>query len=194
MIKNIIFDLGGVILDTEVKKSIAAFASLDINFPKVATPEFWNSLDDFSKSICTSTLKLVTNQQIETAWIALLGDFNARRMTFLENLSQNYFLYLFSNTDAIHSKAFEEKCRIQMHRKLGSYFKQTFYSQNIMLRKPNIFAFKKVIQLANIKPEETLFIDDKIENVKGARQAGLYAYHLRTELSQLNINKLVSEL
>lgn len=194
MIKNIIFDLGGVILDIEVKKSIAAFASLDINFSKVTTPEFWNSLDDFSKSICTSTLKLVTNQQIETAWIALLGGFNARRMTFLENLSQNYFLYLFSNTDAIHTKAFEEKCRIQMHRKLGSYFKQTFYSQNIMLRKPNIFAFKKVIQLANTKPEETLFIDDKIENVKGARQAGLYAYHLRTELSQLNINKLVSEL
>lgn len=202
MIKNIIFDLGGVILDTEVKKSIAAFASLDINFPKVATPEFWKnlnaigsySLGDFSKSICTSTLKHVTNQQIETAWIALLIDFNARRMTFLENLSQNYFLYLFSNTDAIHTKAFEEKCRIQMHRKLGSYFKQTFYSQNIMLRKPNVFAFKKVIQLANIKPEETLFIDDKIENVKGARQAGLYAYHLRTELSQLNINKLVSEL
>lgn len=87
MIKNIIFDLGGVILDTEVKKSIAAFASLDINFPKVATPEFWNSLDDFSKSICTSTLKLVTNQQIETAWIALLGDFNARRMTFLESIN-----------------------------------------------------------------------------------------------------------
>lgn len=95
MIKNIIFDLGGVILDTDVKKSIAAFALLDINFPKVATPEFWKnlnaigsySLGDFSKSICTSTLKRVTNQQIETAWIALLGDFNARRMTFLESIN-----------------------------------------------------------------------------------------------------------
>lgn len=201
-IKNIIFDLGGVILDTDFKKSVVAFSSLGINFQEIATLNFWEelntlgsySLSDFANNIRKYTSAQFTNQQIEIAWTALLGDFSSQRMALLKMLSQNYSLYLFSNTDAIHTKKFEEKCRMQMHHELRDYFKEIFYSQDIKLRKPNISAFQKVIQLANIIPAETLFIDDKLENVQAARKAGLYAHHHQTELSQLDIIALINNL
>jgi len=201
-IKNIILDLGGVILDTDFKKSIVAFSSLGINFQEIATFDFWEelnafgsySLNDFADTIRKYTDVQVTNRQIEVAWTALLGDFNPQRMALLKMLSQNYSLYLFSNTDAIHTKTFEEKCRMQMHHELRDYFKKTFYSQDIKLRKPNVTAFQKVIQLADIVPAETLFIDDKLENVQAARKAGLYAHHHQTELSQLDIIRLINNL
>ena len=202
MIKNIIFDLGGVILDVDFKKTLDAFSALGIDFPQIAKPDFWEglnqlgsySLNDFASSIRRQTNTEITNQEIELAWTVLLGDFKAQRMTLLEKLSQNYSLYLFSNTDAIHTKTFEEKCRLQTGHELGDYFVQTFYSQNIKIRKPNLSAFQKVIQLANIKPEETLFIDDKLENVEAARKAGLYAYHHQTELAQLDIATIIKNL
>lgn len=187
MIKNIIFDLGGVILETDFQRSAHAFAELDIDIHQVMTAAFWQELDrrsdaytlaQFSDHIRKYAFKNPTDAEIEKAWIALLGDFDSDRMAFLTELSKDYQLYLFSNTDAILTKAFEKKCREQCGRPLESYFKQIYYSQNLGLRKPDIKAFQKVLRLSNLIPYETLFIDDRAENVEAARKTGMTAYQL----------------
>ncbi|MGX7010269.1 HAD family hydrolase [Lactococcus cremoris] len=186
-IKNIIFDLGGVILDIDAEKTQQAFEALGIDIWQVATADFWKrlnaignySLTQFSDLIRQETQKEVSDEEVEQAWTALLCDFDEQRMNFLTELSKTYQLYLFSNTDEIHTKAFENKCLTQFDRELSSYFTQVFYSQRLGLRKPDVRAFEKVLLLSKLTAEETLFVDDKGENCAAARSVGLHAFQLQ---------------
>ena len=198
------FDLGGVILDNDFSKSITAFAKLGVDIAEiVSSTDFWQELDnndnytlaEFSTQLRKYSPAQPSDTEIEQAWTALLTDFLPERMALLEKLAQHYKLYLFSNTDAIHVKCFEEKCRQQFHRELSSYFMQVFYSNELGLRKPDPASFEKVLAEANILPQETLFIDDKLENVASARQVGLFAYQLIAPetLLDLDFAKIIGE-
>ena len=198
MIKNIIFDLGGVILEIDKNKTISAFENLGINFHQIIAIEFWEdlntkfsgaySLSQFSEKIRHESNTKISNEEIEKAWVALLGNFDLEKMRWLKSLSKNYKLFLSSNTDSIHVKEFEKKCLEQCGKPLESYFEQTYYSNKLLLRKPDSKSFDKVIKLSNILPDETIFIDDKLENVEAARKSGLFAHQLTSpsKLTQLN--------
>ena len=84
-----------------------------------------------------------------------------------------------SNTNAIHVPAFE---RIIAEDNGIADFKALFdgayYSCEMGLRKPDAEAFHHVLSRHGAEPARTLFIDDSIQHVLGARAAGLRADHL----------------
>ena len=190
-IRNIVFDLGNVIINIDPDLTLQKFRALGVgNFDemytimrqtdvfdrldtgKISLPEFRHAIRDFSK------LSLA-DEQIDAAWCAMLLDFPEKHVKLLQQLrAAEYKLYLLSNTNEMHVTYFTEYLIQQFGRDLLSeLFDRTFYSHQIGFRKPNRKAYEYVLQTEGLKPAETLFIDDLEINVMGARQTGIQAYH-----------------
>lgn len=62
------------------------------------------------------------------------------------------------------------------------------------MRKPDPDSFRMILSENNLNPDETLFIDDSLKHVEGARLAGLHAIHLTEDRSLLNIENDIQEI
>jgi putative hydrolase of the HAD superfamily len=189
-VKNIIFDLGGVIINLNYQLTRKAFEILGVaNFNDLYTQHHANPLfeqlevgaiepEAFYEALREATGLALSNDQLETAWNAMLLDFPAERLQWLDQIKNKYNIYLFSNTNAIHYKAFtsiyaQTAPLIGLNTDFNHFFKTAYYSHTLGQRKPELAAFEAVIQDANLDPAQTLFIDDTISNIEGAQKAGL---------------------
>lgn len=187
-IKNIIFDLGGVILDINYQATIDAFAQLGIsNFSKLYSQKSQQKLfdqfetghvssKDFVKGIQQMHSAQVSNELIVKAWNAMLKGVKKNKLDYIKSLRNQYHTILLSNTNEIHISAFEEE---MSHKELLTQFKSCFekiyYSSRMGLRKPHAICFEKVLTEQQFNPKETLFIDDSIQHIEGAKGCGIKA-------------------
>jgi glucose-1-phosphatase len=189
--KNIIFDLGGVLLDIDYQKTINAFEKLGLKdfetmFSQFKADELFEKLEtghiseaDFYTAIKKRAELPLTNEQIEQAWNALILNFRIESFVFLEKLSAKYKLYLLSNTNSIHLKHFKKLFTQQTGKPLlDAYFIKAWYSNKIGLRKPNEDIFEFVLKEESLKAAETLFIDDTWMNIDAAKKLGFKTHHL----------------
>ena len=192
-IKNIIFDLGGVLLNLDFVGSRNAFVKLGIPqiddlFSNTTEDTFWKKYETgrlTDEEFVAEARKLAINgtsdEDIITAWNSMLLDFPMERVEFLDKLKERYRLFLFSNTNSIHLQSFQKSFREVHNRELDSLFERAWYSHVINRRKPNVEAFQYILEEAGLHAPETLFIDDSLANVEGARLAGLQAHHLKPD-------------
>lgn len=191
-IKNIIFDLGGVIIDIDPMLSVNAFAELsgqDIGLENIF-PEEDNffldyelgniSSDGFVEAIQkTCGCREIKYEDVRYAWCALIGGIDMRRFETLDKLKGNYRTFVLSNTNAFHIERVHEIFpTVETGREFESYFEKCFYSQDMHMHKPDREIYEAVIAATGINPAETLFIDDRAVNFSGATEAGLRTYHL----------------
>ncbi len=204
-IKNIVFDLGGVLLDIDYQRSVEAFQKLGIeNFEKMFSQyhasELFEKLErgevseaDFYTAIKKRITTGVTEAEIEAACNALILDFRIQSLEFLEELTATYKLYLLSNTNSIHVKFFKELFTSQTGKpSLDIYFTKAWYSNEIGLRKPGPEIFEFILQEENLNAAETLFIDDTLDNIKTAQKLGFKTHHLlpTERIESLDIDSL----
>lgn len=200
-IKNIIFDLGGVLLDIDIKLAIPAFSKIGItlgdNFDdleKLKVFELFEkgTMDTFSfrNELRKWTDKPLSDGEIDKAWNSIIIDFPDERIKLLNSLKSKYRIYLLSNTNEIHEKYYDEMVKNRTGNSIRALFQNVYYSHVIHLRKPDIEAFQYIIRDCNLNPKETLFIDDFINNIKAAKKTGLHTRHLKAgeELSELLID------
>ncbi len=213
-IKNIIFDYGGVIIDVDYFRTQKAFEKLGVaHFDEQYSQLRQQPLfDDFETGkISENTFREELNKQlgrsfstekIDEAWNAMLLGIREDRLTLLKDLYSRYDLYLLSNTNLIHLK-YITKYLIRTYQRtdLEGYFKKIYYSFVIGLRKPHPEIFNRVISENNLRPAETLFIDDSLHNVEAAKALGFIAvcyqpsYDLRSFVeSSLNQNLDLQEM
>lgn len=190
-IHNIIFDLGGVLLNIHPRSTIDAFGQLGMEQligDKGLTYEheiFYLmeqgkvTPDEFRDGVRRLIPAQVTDEQIDRAWNAMLIDFPQIRVRLLQRLAQGFDLYLFSNTNAIHVERYFDIFRKAHGFEVATLFKQLFHSNEVGFRKPSEESFREIIRLAGIDPQQTLFIDDSIHNVEGAIACGLKGYWLQ---------------
>ncbi|QEH40006.1 HAD family phosphatase [Chitinophaga sp. XS-30] len=199
-IKHIIFDLGGVILNIDYKRTEQAFTALGVkDFSSLysqfnATPLFEDletgrvENDAFVTAMLPYLPEGTTPEAITGAWNAMLLDFPLARLQLLQQLRQHYSLYLLSNTNAIHLAAFNailEKSRGIPS--LDEFFDKSYYSHQIGYRKPEKEAYQVILDENNLQPAETLFIDDTLPNVEAARELGIRAIHLQAPRTILDV-------
>jgi putative hydrolase of the HAD superfamily len=198
-IKNILFDLGGVILDINVRATQQKFYELGLPALFMQYPE--NMLTDLFFKYETGKLSTsqyrdevrrvsgleVSDEKIDDAWNAMLVGIPAQRTALIARLKERYKLYMLSNTCALHAPVFEkmylEAAGVPMHQ----VFNKLYYSFEIGFHKPDLEAWKYVIRDARIKPEETLFLDDNIHNIKASQELGFQAIHIHERTSLLNL-------
>lgn len=190
--KNIIFDLGGVLLDIDYQKTIDAFEELGIeHFEKMFSQTHANELfqklergevseDDFYAAIQTRIKGPVTREKMEAACNALILQFRIESFDFLEKLAANYNLYLLSNTNSIHLRFFKDLFTRQTGKpSLDAYFRKAWYSHEIGFRKPGAEIFEFILQEGGLLlAAETVFIDDTLSNIETAQSMGFKTHHL----------------
>jgi putative hydrolase of the HAD superfamily len=191
-IKNIIFDLGGVLLDIDFKKTRDAFIASGVkDFDAYFQQSFSNPLFadfekglikpiDFFEAFRNETAIHITDEIIINNWNALLGDFRKDSMHYIAALKKNYRVFLFSNTNIIHFEAF----MILFEQQIGAghfhdYFEKAYYSHEMNLRKPDVESFEFIIRENNLLENDTLFVDDTLKNIEGAKAAGLHTLWLQ---------------
>lgn len=186
MIKNIIFDLGGVILNIDYNLSSEAFKKLGIgNFDEVYSQASQSMLFDKLETGKISAAKFrnqlreisgldLNDNEIDDAWNKMLLDLPAYRIEILKKAATKYRTFLFSNTNIIHLEAYT-KDLLKEHNieSLNHLFEKAYYSHEMGMRKPNVEAFNEIINQNNLNKEETLFIDDSIQHIEGAKEAGI---------------------
>ncbi|MGZ3864120.1 MAG: HAD family hydrolase [Bacteroidia bacterium] len=191
VIKNIIFDLGGVILDIDYNLTEQAFKKLGCkNFGEIYSKAKQTTLfDDFEEGKIDEAaffFKLknlaalnVSINELKNAWNAMLIALPERNFELLKSLQNKYRVFLLSNTNETHVKKFVSIIDESFgFNNFAGLFEQTYYSSRIGLRKPNAECFELVLSENNLKPEETVFIDDSIQHVEGAKKTGIQAHWL----------------
>ena len=198
-IKNIVFDLGGVLVDLDFKAAInglqkAGFANVKEQlqtlhqggiFQKFELGEM--SADEFRTAIRENSTVELTDEEVDNLWTAMLLEIPREKLELILDLRGKYMVYLLSNTNSIH---WDYVCKNAFNYRgfrVKDYFEETFLSYEMHLAKPNKAIFEKVLQDANLLPEETLFIDDSEANCKAAEEVGIHAhhYHIGDDLSKV---------
>jgi glucose-1-phosphatase len=195
-IKNIIFDLGGVLFKIDYSKTKNAFIDLGIeNFDELYKQNFSNELFtkleigsiselDFYDEFRTITNSKISNAQIKTAWNSLLLHFWEDRIAWLNVINKKYKIFLFSNTNKIHYDCFINIYQQQFATNdFSSFFINDYYSHTMGMRKPNVASYQFIINQQQLIANETLFIDDTLDNIKGASLAGLQTLHLTSDIN-----------
>lgn len=191
MIDTILFDLGGVLIDVDYHRTADAFNALGFDgfeaiYSKAQQDHLFDGFEigalspsEFRARIRSLHGNGITDEQVDHCWNAMLGRIPQERIDLVHRLKERYRVLLLSNTNAIHVPAFE---RIIAEDNGIADFKALFdgayYSCEMGLRKPDVAAFHHVLSRHAAEPARTLFIDDSIQHVVGAREAGLSAEHL----------------
>ena len=198
-IKNIVFDLGGVLVDLDFKAAInglqqAGFANVKEQllafdrggiFQKFEVGEI--TADEFRAAIRENSTVTLTDEEVDNLWNLMLLEIPREKLELILELRSKYMVYLLSNTNAIH---WDYVCKNAFNYRgfrMEDYFEETFLSFEMHLAKPDKAIFEKVLSEANLLPEETLFIDDSEANCKAAQEVGIHAhhYHIGDDLSKI---------
>ena len=189
-IKNIIFDLGGIFLNIDFSKTEKAFADLGVQFNDFYSQHHASELfelletgkispEEFHDSFVEETGLHLSYEELKNAWTALLVDFPIERLQWLQEIGKRYKIFLFSNTNKIHYDVFTEMFHEQTgFEDFNRLFVKTYYSHEMGLRKPYPESYLYILNEQQLRPEETLFIDDTLKNIEGAKQVGLQTIHL----------------
>jgi len=194
-IKNLIFDLGGVILDLSVDQTMEQFSALSgLDKQKVkdlyaSTPGFEDYekglMDDkdFRDFVRNVFAVQSSDEEIDTCWTAMLLGLPIGKLNLLQSLKKNFSVYLLSNTNNIHLNYINQIMLpgiTDAGNSLDSYFHRAYYSHVMKKRKPNADIFEQVLNENSLLAHETLFLDDNLPNIEGAKQLGIQTVHVIT--------------
>ncbi|MFD0794381.1 HAD family hydrolase [Mucilaginibacter litoreus] len=189
-IKNIIFDYGNVIFTIDFKKAQLAFKELGINDPD----DFFGhrqqdqifdrfdrgevTADEFREYVREKTGNpAITNQQIDDAWNSLLIGIAPGNHELLLKFKEKYRTFLLSNINAIHYTYIMNYLKSDFGFNDNEHlFEKTYYSHLIGKRKPQTDIFEQVLSENNLRPEETLFIDDSPQHLEAAKTLGINTF------------------
>ena len=201
-IKVIFFDIGGVLLHIHPDKMISHISDITgLSYEKVRLSFPEKSHDIYEKGQMTNqewfqTFKSALPHNsglMETefwdAWAMILGE-ESKVIDILLELKKYYKIWLLSNTNPKHIQ--DELDNKYVFPKLVD---GAIYSYDVGLRKPDKSIYIKACELAKVNPAESVFIDDLIENIDGAKKVGIKGIHytdiekLKKNLKQLGIIK-----
>lgn len=193
IIKNIIFDFGGVIIDIDYWRSIKAFIDMGYdNFDKIysqaSQAEIFDkidkgiiSADEFRSELMKFFPPDTTVKMIDDAWNAIMLGIPEHRVRMLEKIRKNYRIMLMSNTNIIHYEQYIKELKEKFgYSDLSGLFEKVYLSFELGMRKPDKKFFNLILEENHLKPEETLFIDDSEQNLPPAQSLNLQTIFLNS--------------
>lgn len=188
-IKNLLFDLGGVIVDIDRMRAVRSLERLGMkdagrylgdygqNGPFADLEAGLIEPDEFHRQVraIIGGEPEATDGQIDRAFNAFLVGVPAERLAALRELRGRYGIYLLSNTNAV---MWEERIPSFFRsegREMADYFDGMVTSFEAKCMKPSAAIFRYAERTLGIKPDETLFLDDSAANVEAARELGFHA-------------------
>ena len=193
-IKNIIFDLGGVILDIDETVVYKELEKLGINTTELAhSKEFIELMSKFDTGVYTAPtfrkktkallgLDKMTDKRFDDIWNAMLLDIPRERIEAIEKVKKHYKIFLMSNTNVIHYDLYIRDLQLRFgYNEFDELFHKSYFSFAEHLEKPDPRFFELILDHEQLLPEETLFIDDSKKNIEAAQSLGIHTYHIRRD-------------
>ena len=179
MVKNLIFDLGGVVIFLDPEKA-------ERRFREVGIADAAKQLNIYGQGGAFGELEKgnisaeefcrmlgLTHEQAFYAWMGYLDRVFQEGLDYIMELRSQYKTFILSNTNPIlmdwgHSDDFAPAGH-----SLDWYFDKVYTSYELHDYKPAHSIFQKVLDAEGLKPEETLFIDDSPRNIAAAQELGM---------------------
>lgn len=194
--KNIIFDLGAVIINISPNEVVNAFKSayhgdFDAKYQQLLASGIFEDYEvervnshQFRTIISETLDRQITPDEVEKIWNKMLLDIPRERIKILKKQRELRNTYLCSNTNEIHIEAINEYILNEFSiNGLDPLFHQTYLSYKLGVRKPNPEIFELILNNHKLIPSETLFIDDSAEHIETANKLGIQTIHLCGDLT-----------
>lgn len=185
MIKNILLDLGGVIMRINDGEATRRFEKLGLSdagkrLNSYVQSGFFGDLEEgkitdeeFCKLLSVEVGRKLTRDECQWAWLGYRKDVPQHYLDFISQLRlKGYRVILASNTNQFMQKWAES----DFDGKGGSiadYFDAMYRSYEWGLMKPDKMFFRNILMKEVIRPEETLFVDDSPRNITAASDLGI---------------------
>ena len=203
--KNIVFDLGGVVVDLAIESALREFAQLGLH--PLPTPE--KGWGDFGQvihrmdcgEINTQEFLAIlhqrcnpdaTDDQLKQAFNSIIR-LPRHRLEWLRELRRHYHVYLLSNLSELH---WDETQRLAREHGIpvSECFDEVFLSYRLRMAKPDPRIYDRLVVDTGIRPEETLYIDDLPENIAAGKNIGLQTLHIATNTLDEELPKRFPEI
>lgn len=189
MIKALIFDMGGVLIDLDVDGCKKTFRTL-LDYDNIDNLlDLWHqkgiysdleegkiSENEFRDLVLKDSKPGGSYEDVDNSLWALLSSLAPYKVDMLKRLKTKYDIYMLSNVNGISIKKCE-KLFCDAGAPMDTIFKSLFLSYQMKLQKPEPEIFKKTIYITGLDASEILFVDDSINNVEVARSFGINAVH-----------------
>lgn len=182
MIKNIIFDFGGVLLTWNPKIILKNFTNndkyIELLSEKIYKSKEWQMLDngDITREIATKSLQKKLPNNLRNTCKNIVYHFQEYQILnediceIIINLKKNGFkVYALSNA---HVSIYED----MKTRYINKYFDGYIISAIEHLKKPNKEIYTRLFEKYNLNPKECFFVDDREENVRVGEKLGMLGY------------------
>jgi len=198
MIKNLIFDLGGVVLPLHPEEAYRRFEQMGIKSARermgvygqtgifretedgsIDAPTFCHKLaqiaQEESGAFAGEANPAFTFEQAQWGWLGYIDYVDQSRLDHLLELKQHYNVYLLSNTNPFMMAWADSDEFSKDGHPLSYYFHKLYYSYQMKAYKPAPEIFEQMLADAGIEASESLFLDDGPANVAAAQGVGLHA-------------------
>lgn len=188
MIRNIVLDLGGVLFTLDREEALRRFEALGVpDVEKMLDPYlqsgYFLQVEDgrmtepeFRAALSASAGRELTYDEIAHAYFGFLRSVDTYKFDFIDEELRDYRIFILSNTNPYVMDFCESDRFLPLGRPLSSYCVKKFASCEMGLVKPDRRIFERMISEGEMKPEETLFLDDGPANVAMAAEFGIHTY------------------
>ncbi len=197
-IDAIIFDFGNVFIDLDYPRVIRRFSEVAKKNEKqieelVVTDPILQELEvgavepaKFRWKVNNLLGTSLMDDEFDDIWNSMLKKVPADRMKLLDQIGEKHQTYILSNSNVIHEIAFDEMILEATGKEsLRDFVQKVYFSHEIGLRKPNIACYQHVIEDIDNYASRMLFLDDRLDNVEAAREAGMKAVQVLNPDQQL---------
>ena len=190
MIRTIIFDMGGVIVDVHLDEAVRQFKAIgvtdaerqiDSNNHKGFFLDFENGDIDsetFRRRLSEHAGKDIPMEDIVRAWKSIISKPIQFKLDYILELRRKYRVFLLSNNNPILIDWARTSDFSDAGFPITHYFDKLYISYEMKCTKPGHLIFEKMIQDSGIKPSESLFIEDGIRNINAAKELGFQILHV----------------
>lgn len=186
-VEALLFDMGGVVIDIDFDLAIQSWArqshlsieeirsrfSMDAAYERHERAEI-DASEYFEHLRHTLELE-ASDEEISNGWNAIYVGEITRSTNDIAIARAQLPCYLFTNSNPTHQAAW-----MAMYPRVMAKFDGIFVSSELGLRKPERAAFDAVAEAIGLPSSAILFFDDTLENVEGARSAGMWAVHVQS--------------
>jgi putative hydrolase of the HAD superfamily len=185
MIKNLVFDFGGVLTTIDTSQAIARFRQLGLQDPEQYLNAYKQTGIFFQLENCDIDAsafigelgrlcgRSISYDEALHAWMGFIVRVETELMEYLQTLRGDYRLCVLSNTNPFLQGWARSSAFTDCGKSLDDYFDELYLSYLMGCSKPAGTIYRKMLAQGNMKPEETLFVDDGARNIEAAAALGI---------------------